>query len=91
MSTSEVLAALDGRITYRQLDHWIRTGRITLADHARGSGSHRTYTPVEVAALRDFVERSISVELQAIALADGSVWRALIAKHRPRLVREVPT
>jgi hypothetical protein len=87
MTTHEVIAQLGGRITYRQLDYWIRTGAITIGDTRNpGSGNRRRFSPVEVAALNDFVDMYERVREASDLIADGSGWQACIAKHRPHLV-----
>lgn len=90
MTSSEVVAALDGRITYRQLDHWLRTGRIQIADQRHGSGYHRSFTPVEVAALTDYVALHERVSELLGLMADGSAFAGMVDQHRPHIVREVP-
>ena len=49
-------------ITYRQIDHWCRTGMISLECDASGSGSRRKLTDVEIQALTDTVERLRFIE-----------------------------
>ena len=86
MTTHEVMALLDGRITYRQLDYWIRTGRITLSDSPAGSGKHRTFTPIEVAALQEYVAMHELAQTHHAFMVDGSVWLGLLASTSPHLV-----
>jgi len=88
MTTPQVLAALDGRITFRQLDHWIRTGAISIGyGRARGSGNRRTFTPAEVAALKAFATAWEMNRTMTELLHDGSVWADCLARQRPRIVR----
>lgn len=82
LSTHEVLALLDGRATYRQIDYWIRSGRITIANTARGSGAYRTFTRVEVEALIAYVDVYERHTTLAAQFASGQVWRELIDPAR---------
>lgn len=78
MTTYEVMGLLAGRITYRQLDYWIRTGRITLTEKRHGSGAHRTFTDVEVAALLDYVGLHEHYKVCGRQMSDGTVWRDVL-------------
>lgn len=78
LTTPEVVTLFDGRITYRQVDYWIRSGRITIGDTTRGSGSRRTFTRVEVAALIAYVDVCERHALLRAQLASGQVWRELL-------------
>lgn len=90
MGMHEVMRLLDGRISYRQLDYWIRSGWVTLADVKRpGSGRHRQFTPIEVAALVDFVALYEQLRVVSTCVSDGTAFAQLLDKHRPHLVREV--
>lgn len=83
----EVLETVDHRITYRQLDHWIRTGRVTLAQgRSPGSGNHRLMSPIEVAALADYIRIHDQIGEVAALLASGEAWTQLVAKHSLHLV-----
>lgn len=44
--------------TYRQVDHWARTGRIPGQDHGPGYGGRRQWTPEQVERVRQLVEAS---------------------------------
>lgn len=44
------------RVSYRQLDHWVGNGWLTIADRAPGSGSIRRWTPDDVLHARVFAE-----------------------------------
>lgn len=89
MTSHEVVALLDGRISYRQLDWWIRTGRIQIDDQRHGSGHHRTFTPVEVAALLDYVDLHERVAELLALMANGTAYAQMLTRHRPHIVREV--
>jgi hypothetical protein len=91
LTTHDALEAVDNRVTYRQLDYWLRTRRITLADQARGSGHHRVWTPVEVAALQEFVNVYEQQRDMASLVADGSAWVMCLERQSLHLVREVPS
>ena len=45
-SSLEVCALVG--VSYRQLDYWDRTGKVTATYPARGSGSHRYYTEADL-------------------------------------------
>lgn len=87
MTTTDALAAVDNRVTFRQVDYWLRTRRIRLADESRGSGSRRAWSPAEVAALAEFVNVIETHRAMTEMLADGSVWVDCLQRQRPRLVR----
>lgn len=63
-------------ISYRQLDHWLRVGTITIDRALPGSGSPRRWTLEEVDRLREIV--AIYREaLDAIeAFRSGALWRS---------------
>lgn len=48
---SSKVAAAEAGVSYRQLDHWISTGTITIA-HAATSGQSRRLSPDDVTVLR---------------------------------------
>lgn len=87
MTTRDALAAVDNRVTYRQVDYWLRTRRIRLADESHGSGNRRVWTPAEVAALAEFVNVIETHRAMTEMLGDGSVWADCLQRQRPRLVR----
>jgi len=91
MTSHGVLAAVDNRVTYRQLDYWLRTRRITLAGTVRGSGHHREWTPVEAAAFAEFVNIYEQQRDMTRLVADGSAWVMCLERQSLHLVRELST
>ena len=51
MYTSEEVCRL-ARITYRKMDYWVRQGLVKPTQAARGTGSARRWSPMEVVQLR---------------------------------------
>jgi hypothetical protein len=87
ISTHAALDAVDNRVTYRQLDYWLRTRRIVLDDKSRGSGHHRIWSPVEVAALQDFVHLYETHRDMTALIADGSAWESCLERNLLHVVR----
>jgi DNA-binding transcriptional MerR regulator len=83
MRASEVLYRLDGRLTARMLDYWLRTGQITI-EHPiyTGSGGRREFTDAEFRAIvrmcdeRDFINNSQR------RFANGELWALLIKEEQ---------
>jgi hypothetical protein len=86
LGTHAALDAVDNRITYRQLDYWIRSRIITLADQRHGSGHHRVFTPAEVAALVEFVNAYEMHRDMTGLFADGSVWASCLERQQLRVI-----
>jgi DNA-binding transcriptional MerR regulator len=86
LKTGDVMEVLEGRVTYRQVDYWIRAGYIAIADTGRGQGNRRTFTPQEVAALLAYVDLYEHVRELDGFLRDGSAFRGLLLQQRPHLV-----
>jgi hypothetical protein len=63
-------------ITYRMLDHWIRTGCISIADDAEGSGSRRRFTTEELCRLVHVVERYNEAQEMVMAFRSGELWKS---------------
>lgn len=68
---------LSGRVTYRQLDHWVRATPMVNLGHRNhpGSGRHRLLTAAEAAALEDLVNTLYDIN-------SGAFFRARLAHHR---------
>jgi hypothetical protein len=81
LSLMEVLADLDGRLTYRMLDYWVRTGAVTLQADARGSGSRRRVSPAEAAAIKDLLDFYEQTQHQLERLRSGALFAELLAYH----------
>ena len=65
------------RVSYRQLDHWVGKGYLTIGEPHPGSGGHRRWLPDDVMRARVFAElvhagvrpESITEALPTAALA----------------------
>jgi hypothetical protein len=87
LKTPDALRAVGNRITYRQLDYWIRTGAITIGDGRRpGSGNRRTFTPAEIRALVEFVNAYEMHSDMTRLFADGSVWESCMERQRLHVI-----
>lgn len=65
----------DPRITYRQLDYWVRVGRVTPSiAGAEGPGSGRRWSEADVAALSHILDMLEEHEAQIIRLSSGAMW-----------------
>lgn len=80
IGTLEVLRLLGDRITYRQLDYWIRTGRVQVADSGEGSGTRRRFTPREVEALKRYVNLELNHDRAEEDLRSGRAWARILAE-----------
>jgi len=69
LTTAEVAELV--RVSYRQLDHWVGAGMLSIADRSPGSGSIRRWTPAEVAQARVFAA------LQHAGVAPAAIEAAL--------------
>lgn len=76
ITSAELLQALNHRITPRQLQNWIRTGRITIDTPSPGSGRGRAhrFSPAEVRAIADLVDMTERV-------SDGTYYARRLAYH----------
>jgi DNA-binding transcriptional MerR regulator len=85
-SATEVIALLDGQITYRMLDYWLRTGVVCIDDGALGSGTRRRFTETEVRALRKLVDHYSALNAELEKIRDGVTWAILsqAEKHYDR-------
>lgn len=61
--TSPEVCELTG-LTYRRLDHWTRTGRISSIEPDVGSGSQRRYSTAVVGEVRSLLKRIDACPLQ---------------------------
>ena len=77
-TSTEVLKILGGKITYRQLDSWTRTGQIRLAHPYNGPGSRRRFTTAEVIALIDLVDRYTALQQQLDEIRSGAIFEQLM-------------
>src|SRR5208337_4641014 len=69
-------ACVVGRLTYRQLDHMIRTDFFTPDIPAAGKGTFRAFSFRDLLALRAIGSlRTAGVSLQAVRKVDGALRR----------------
>lgn len=79
-SATEVIAELDGKLSYRQLDYWCRYGAVVLAEDADGSGTRRRFTEIELAALHKLVARYNAINQQLEDIRDGKTWTEILRR-----------
>jgi len=78
--SSKDAAKLSG-ISYRQLDHWARLGVIKPEQEAKGTGTARRWSPIQIVELRVIAGlRGRGVSMQRVRRASG--W---LRKHLPKL------
>lgn len=77
-SATEAIEALNGKITYRQLDYWCRYGAVVLAEEAGGSGTRRRFTEAEMAALHKLADRYNRINQELEDIRDGKVWNEIL-------------
>ena len=81
MMTHELLDALDHRVSYRQIDYWLRTGRIWTSDKPRpGSGNRRQFSAAEVEAIRAFIDIHERHAAQEEEMRQGITFGKLVAQ-----------
>lgn len=80
-SSTQVLEALNGRLTYRMLDYWCRTGAITPTQPANGSGDRRGFTDIELEAIKDLVDVSEQIRSMLHDLRTGQLFAERYAWH----------
>lgn len=78
----ELITTLEGRITYRQLDYWIRNGWVTVSGPADGSGSRRRLTEAEALAVADLVDEYERIKQLSARLTSGEYFVERLAHHR---------
>lgn len=74
------------RLSYRQIDYWIRTNAIDLEGAAKGSGSKRTFTPEDVWRL-EIIERLIDLPSLPSGIPGELIhllWEYLAGRHGSR-------
>lgn len=78
LSSSEVIRLLDNRLSYRQLDYWVRTGRISPSIRdALGTGDRRVWSPSDVRALAEILEILDRHKRELAELSSGTLWAQL--------------
>ena len=63
-----------GICTYRQIDHWCRTGKVTLQRDASGSGTRRHITEQEAAGIVAVADAYYQMERLKKAINDGTIF-----------------
>ncbi len=86
---SELLAELDGRLSYRIFDHMVRVGTILLRYDAPGSGQRRLVFPDERAAIHRFVKEYERIEFEQAHLRSGNLFLELLNEARMEQSLEV--
>jgi DNA-binding transcriptional MerR regulator len=81
-TSMEVIELLNHAITYRQLDHWCRTGTIYIDGDTAGSGHHRMFTTDDIEALRLFAVRYRQIHEQLESCYDGTMWSKAVNEIR---------
>jgi hypothetical protein len=74
------------RLTYRQIDYWIRTNAIDLEGPAQGSGSKRTFSDEDVWRL-EIIERLVDLPSLPSGIPGELIrliWNYLEGRHRSR-------
>ena len=88
LSSSDVVERLDGRITYRQLDYWVRIGRVTPSiNDAYGTGDRRRWSPADLRVLDQILTMLERHEAEAARLSSGDMWDELHAELQRPVVR----
>lgn len=78
LSSSEVIRLLDNRLSYRQLDYWVRTGRISPSVRdALGTGDRRVWSPADVRVLAEILEVLDRHKRELADLSTGTMWAQL--------------
>jgi hypothetical protein len=76
-TSAEVLEVCGGRITYRQLDYWLRTGKITCELLYPGSGGLRGFSSDDVRCLLMLLEQLEWAKMIISSVDSGDLWRSL--------------
>lgn len=84
LTAMEVIRAFNGRLTYRMLDHWVRTGIVWCQDPANGSGTRRRFTPSEVQAIGDIVEVRLEALETLREFSSGQLFARRLAYQQGR-------
>ena len=61
--------------TYRQIDYWIRTGKVWLTNDASNSGTYRRVTDAEAAGIAAVAEAYALRQQILDGINDGSIFR----------------
>lgn len=88
-SAQALVAASGGRLTYRQLDYWIRVGWVTIECEASGSGSQRVFTDAEWQAVLDVVDEYERIHAQFERVRTGQFFAERLAANNDADVADV--
>lgn len=78
----EVLSFLDGDITYRQLDYWLRKGFVWIGHEAEGTGNRRVFTLDEardLMVLGRMVHQAKTSGFEVTGWVIKDMWAALVS------------
>jgi DNA-binding transcriptional MerR regulator len=83
MNASEVLYRLDGRLTARMLDYWLRTGQVKIEHPVlTGSGGRRQFTQAEFRAIKRMCDERDFINESQRRFANGELWAQLIKEEQ---------
>ena len=91
ISSTEIVERLNGRITYRQLDYWVRIGRVTPSiNDAYGTGDRRLWSADDLIVLDRILAMLERHEAEVARLSSGEMWDELHAEvAQPAPVRRL--
>jgi hypothetical protein len=94
--SSNAVMAITGA-TYKQLDHWTRTGLLRPVNALPGSGMQREWRPIDVRAVAALVAFSALAQIHRAPIADAiydaehrsdARWLVVFADGRTHLVND---
>lgn len=65
------------RVSFRQLDYWLRVGTLDIENPTPGSGTHRRWTPAEVERLKATLAIVREAEEVILAFRTGVLWKEM--------------
>jgi hypothetical protein len=83
MFASEIIRRLDGRLTERMLDHWLRNEQIIIDGPVlTGSGGRRRFSEAEFRAIARMVETREIINEFNRRFSNGELWTEYIKEER---------